>query len=793
MTRRQLTPHDPLALQLAADARVSPTDYVDDQIWELALGSQSNPALALQTSYGGRIGLASLVPIWLIDNRPIYEYQAYATPPVISAFAPGYAQALAKITPTLALRADFWVMESHAVGARLTVKNTGKALDLDFDLVGFAAAQGRELKFPSLSQASAMSFGKVGNLNPMIVLENSRTSSPNTLSAHLKIPANGQVIVRWVHAGLPTTSASLALAQKHLKHGWSTPPRRLTQAVPVIETGDDNTDATIDFAYQQLIQSFLKPTASLPYGSFVATRQPGNGYSARGDGSDYPRSWSGQNPTLAYLSALALAPIDAKMAQGVLRNYLAVQQPDGWIDWKPGLAGQQANMLCLPVLARLAWGLWQYTEDDAFLRDVFPGLLRFFDRWRACDADHDGFPEWQSEAQTGYPFFPSFALRLPWGQNTDIRYFETPDLLAYLISEATSLREIAYYLRLDADEKRLTQEVEQLTSRLESLWNDAEGRYSYRDRDTHATTGSVSVLENGRADEEHILALRLTPANRLIVEILGGTNSAPKLKLYLTGLDANGRPASESTETVEWTHSRGVYTSRTVFSQIDRIRTEGLAGVYRIRARTMATDGFDINGLLPLWTISIPPEHAVAIIDHLTNPAEFWHANGTLMFSAKDPNYNAANSAPARAQGSVGVWAYWLTLLGEGLIEHGRVDLATELLKRLLAAQTNVLRETKAFHEFYHADEARGLGERGSAMGLVPLHLLMRVLGVRILSKNRVWTGGAFHWGSTVTITQHGVTVKRSAAGTTVDFPSGESTSLPPDAAWQEVVSTPTP
>ena len=154
------------------------------------------------------------------------------------------------------------------------------------------------------------------------------------------------------------------------------------------------------------------------------------------------------------------------------------------------------------------------------------------------------------------------------------------------------------------------------------------------------------------------------------------------------------------------------------------------------------------------------------------------------MFSASDPYYN-----PARAEGSVGVWAFWLTLMGEGLIEHERFDLAAELLKRLLAAQTAVLRESKAFYEFYHADEARGLGERGSTFGLVPLHLLLRVLGVRILSKNRVWTGGTFAWGSPVTVTQYGVTVKRSAQGTEIRFPSGDTVNLPADAPWQEVAS----
>ncbi len=709
---------------------------------------------------------------------------------MITAFAPGYAQATAKITPRLALRADFWVIDSHTVGARFTVKNSGQALELGFDLIGFAGAQGQELKLSAIplpGGGHALAFGKIGNLNPVVVLENGRSNSPNTLSASLKLPANGQVVVRWVHAGLSNPAAALAQAQQWLKQPWNTPLRRITQAaqaIPQIETGDDDTDATIAFAYQQVVQSFLKPTASLPDASFVTPRQPGRGYSPRGDGTDHPRGWSGQNPTLAYLSALALAPIDAEMAQGVLRNYLAGQRDDGWIDWKPGLAGQQQGVLCLPVLARLAWGIWQYSEDDAFLSEVYPGLRRFFERWLACDADQDGFPEWQDQAQTGYPYMPTFALGLPWGQNADIRAVETPDLLAYLLSEAISLREIAYYLRRDDDEQRLSQRADELAARLEALWNPAEKRYTYRDRDTHLTTGSVPVLQNGRGGEDHILALRLDPPNRLIVEVIGGT-APPRLKLHLSGVDAEGNRVQEDGDAFTWTPSRGVYTSQRVFSQIDRIRVEGIAGVYHVRVKTMATDGFDLNGLLPLWSVGIAPERAAALIEHLTNPAEFWRANGILMFSAQDPYYD-----PARTEGSVGVWAYWLTLMGEGLIEHERVDLATDLLKRLLAAQTATLRDAKAFYEFYHADEARGMGERGSTMGLVPLHLLLRVLGVRILSKTHVWTGGAFHWGSPVTVTQHGVSVTRSAQGTTIRFPSGSTVNLAADAPWQEVTSS---
>ncbi len=42
-----------------------------------------------------------------------------------------------------------------------------------------------------------------------------------------------------------------------------------------------------------------------------------------------------------------------------------------------------------------------------------------------------------------------------------------------------------------------------------------------------------------------MLALPLTPPNRLIVEITGGIERPPKLKLHLSGLDADGKPVTE--------------------------------------------------------------------------------------------------------------------------------------------------------------------------------------------------------------------------------------------------------
>ncbi|MBC7812136.1 MAG: hypothetical protein H7175_13360 [Burkholderiales bacterium] len=812
LRRWRLDSTRPLALQLAADARLKSTitDYRDDQVWELSLGAGESPALTLQTQYGGRAGLASLVPMWIHEGRAIYQAQTYFHPPFITAFAPGYLRAQGSLVEQLALQAEYWAFESHVIGGRFTLSNAHtQPISVRLDLFGHVGADGVEKPLGLLSYGEgnhALHFGKVGNLQPVVLIEKSGAQSPSggrtspKIGREVTIGGRKKVVVRWVHAALPDAQASLALALQWLSRDWSkhhTQVEKAATAIPNIETGDEDLDATIAFAYQQLIQGFLKPTDSLPNASFVATRQPNRGYNPLA--STHDRGWNGQAPTLAYLSALAIAPVEPKMAQGIIRNYLAVQSADGSIDWRPGLAGQRTNLLCLPLLARLTWSLFQYTEDDKFLREVFPGLLKFFERWLSpnLDTDGDGFPEWQSEDQTGYGFFPTFGVWQAWAQNADIRRVETPDLLGYLISEANSLRAIAHYFGDSAAETRLTEHLAALQSTLDAAWQGEH--FQYRDRDSHLTAGPVVMLDKGSAEEEHYPSEELSPPARLVVHVSGGTDRAPNFTLHLAGIDGEGKAINENANGSEffWRYGHGAYTSQRVFARIDRIQLEGLIRVYTVRVHTLDTTRLDINALLPLWSVGISSEQSQALVNLLTNPDHFWRPNGVTMVSAQDVNFD-----PSNANGGGGVWPFWLTLIGEGLIEAGQLDTATELIRGLLAAQTAALKANKSFSEFYHSDETIGLGERGHIGGLVPLHLLLRVLGVRIISARKVWTGGLFAWPNPITFTQYGVIVRRTIDQTEITFPSGQRLEVPnnSDGTWQEIIdpatlvkSTPAP
>ncbi|MFN8378595.1 MAG: hypothetical protein U0452_07975 [Anaerolineae bacterium] len=793
LRRWRLTPADPYCAIIAADARFCATDYSDDQIWELQIGEGDSAALVFSTRYGGRLGQASLAPLWTIAGQPRYAVSDYSIPPALTRFAPGYLRVEGALTPELGLTAEYFVFESHACGGRFTLSNSGSTpIDVRADLVGFAAAEGRELRVSLVTtvQGHALTFGKAGNLRPVIALEGGTSDglSASRIGVPLTIPAAGEAVVRWAHGGAKSVSASLALAERWLVRDWDAVLARTVRGestVPQIETGEPELDALLATSYQQLVQAFLNPSGPLPHPSLVGTRNPGRGFSIRPDGSGHPRAWAGQAGPLIYPAALAAAMADARLAQALVRNELAVQREDGWIDWRPGLAGQQQGILALPVLARMAWGVFQYTEDDAFLAEVFPGLLRFLRRWRADDVDHDGdgLPEWQSEVQTGYPFFPVFGRGFPWAQNADIRMAETPDLLAYLLSESLSLREIAYYLRDAEAEAECAAYAESYAAALEQLWNGE--RYTDRDRDTHQAGVGRALFTDAPADAPLFLAEPLDSPSRLLITLHGGAEQTPRFSLVVEGEGSDGQRISEKLgpEQIVWTHSRGTLTTQAVFSVVNVLHPTGLSRVFRMSGATVNWDRRDLNAILPLWSAGLTPDRVDALIAFYEKTLRV--PNGVTMVATDDPAYR-----PDHRDGAGGVWPFWLTLVGEGLIEAGRVDEASDLLVRLLRAQTESLCQHKAFSEYLHSSEPVGLGEVGHVGGIAPLHLFLRVLGVRIVSVSKVWAGGPFPFAAPITVRRLGVTVTRSAEGTQIAFPSGWVMTLPPDTPMTEVRDT---
>ena len=451
LRRYQLDADSAFQFQLAADARMSRTDYADDQVWSVELGSGDRAALAYQTRFGGRAGLVSLVPTWQIGDQQVYQQRQFHVAPVVTQVAPNFLALHAEIISQLQLVANFWVMESHAAGAEFKLKNgSEEGLELQFDLFGHVATNDRNRKLNVLTLGDyslALHLGEIGDINPVTTLEGAsheiyggRIRSPK-LGLRLSLEPGQSARIAFVTAGLVDIPDSHSVAMNWMSRPWEPYFERIDReacAVPRIFTGNDKWDRLLDVSYSLVLKSIMEGTERLPHSSFVANRATNRGWSRRGDGSDHIRAWSGQDPTLAYLIAPAIASINPEIASGIIRNYLSTQDESGFVDRQPGLAGQRQGLLMMPLLARLAWQIYEQTEDRAFIAEVFPKLVNFLERWLHADrdADGDGAPEWQSERQVGYVAFPTFGMGQGWSQGADIRQMETPDLLAYLISEA---------------------------------------------------------------------------------------------------------------------------------------------------------------------------------------------------------------------------------------------------------------------------------------------------------------------------------------------------------------------
>jgi len=773
LRRWQLNNTHPIALTIAADARLTETNYLDDQSWRLQLGSGDEAALAFQTQYGGRAGLVSLVPMWTIGRRILFEAQAYHEAPSVISFAPGYLRVSAIPIPNLIIEFEFWVAASHAVTGSYRLTNTSdESLSIRADLYTHAIVQRQEVQVAVLTLASeetALYLGKLANIDPVVMVEGGTMGvgadghlAPK-VGQDINVPPGETVVLRWAHAALGGKANSIRSA----RHWFSQDIDAAREAIetgdsvlPHITTGNTNQDAAIAFAVQQAASALMSPTEDANYPTFVAGREPLTGYSASGDGSDYLRTWRGQPSPTAYLLTQALASAAPQAAEGILRNYAVNADEDGFIPWAPGAGGGGRDDLALPILARMAWRIYNHTHNRDFIEAVFPALHNFFLRWFATDADRDGdgVPEWTDVAQTGYAGWPQFT-----GGGVDISTVEGPGLIAYLLSEAHHLAQMAFLLE-DADaEANIQARIEELDAVLSEMW-DGEA-FTYRDRDTHITTSRQSILDGARADEPQLVAFTPEAPSRVVIEPVGGASNKPSFSVTISGQDADGDALTETldADAFLWTYGRGSATTRGVFSVVDTIEAEGLSRVFRLNAHTTGLVSNDVHTLLPLITGALTDGQVAQLVEQLK--ASLLQPNGISMYPTPD--------APNEEES--GVWVFWNTLICEALFVSGYGELATDILRRLLRVQTATLREHGVFTTFYDQNDARGMGTRLDLSGIVPVHLLMMSFGLHIRADGTVIVGEGFAWGDAVSVTQMGIQIERNTEETSVTFPDGAS------------------
>ncbi len=769
---------DPLSLILAADPRLGATDYCDDQIWELQLGGGDPPAVALYTTFGLRARSLRIFPLFTEGDRTISDPARFDKGPVIRRFYPNYIEIICFPFQGIDVKIEYWVPQSKAIAGRVKVANIGRfPRNIQFDLVAqLTPSDGERMAPAEIDNAPCLSSQSEG-LHPVLFL----TGGPKTFSSpfaalrlNIDIPTGRSRQFTFCQAALSEQELSFNLAREVSASSWDAEIARIelsNAGFVEVCTGDQDWDIAFSLAQKLALNLFLGPTKNLPHPSFVFTRQPDQGFSLKGDGSDYNYLWNGQSPLESYYLTGMVLPSAPQLAKGLVINYLFTQKEDGSVDWKPGLGGQRCGFLAIPILASLSWRLYECTEDRNFLEGIFQQLLDFFYCWFRSehDRDGDGVPEWDHSTQAGLEDHPIFSRWATWAQGVEISSVENPALCSFLVKESQSLIDIARLLERTDVLEDLFSIQNNLQIAIQNSWSEKTGLYHYWDRDTHLTQPGEHL---GQLNGPGILTIQRTFKQpvRLQIHIYSDSESTMRPNVFIHGENVTGQHRIERIEPNQfnWTHGHGMLTGQYVYSKLEQLEFKGINDDVHIVINSVATDIQDQTNLLPIWA-GIPKEAQVEsfVRDTITNPDRYWYPFGI------PPHFYPTGDEPEELLQNVTL--LWNHLIAEGLLNYGYREEVAELVNRLMKAIIQSLKEKQSFQQYYDAKTGQGAGERNAISGLAPLGLFLETLGVRFISSRKVHLVGynPFPW--PVTVRYLGVSILRDKHNTTITFPDGQS------------------
>ena len=796
MRQWSLKAGDPLSLTLVSDARLVPGDYFDDQTWELSLNGGEPPALSLQTTYGLRAKAMRLFPRFVMRDITSVDPDSFFRAPAIHQIFPNFIELSFSPFQGIDVSIECWVPHPHAIGARMKITNcesTNRSILAEW--VGqLSPTQGQRMTVLEM-QGTTILYGYSGGLSPVVFMLGGSKPGPGpypSLSNKMELMPSESRQITIIHAALPDRETSFSLARSIATQKWDAERTRLellNSGQVEIYTGDPDWDAAFMLAQKNALSLIIKSepeqfqiknsTKFLSYPTFVLSRQPDQGFSSRGDGSDYDHLCDGQTSFDAYYLLDFLLPAYPDVAEGFIRNFLEVQEEDGFIDWKVGLGGQRSKLLATPLLASITWRIFKINNHTSFLEEVFPGLLKFMNCWFTPqhDRDGDGIPEWDHPLQAGLEDHPIYSQ---WHdcqvhrdfQGIDISTIESPALCAFLYNEFDSLVQIGKIINRAQEIDKLESNALKLKKVVEATWDEGASCYFNRDRDSHHTTKGLLILE-GKGSGTCLVNRRFDNAIRPYINIFTEETVRRRPVIFLHGISASGNARIEriTDDQIRWIPGLGKISSNHIYSFLSRVEIRGLEQEDRFSLFSVGYDFRDLSTLLPLWTGIPDSERARLLVEEtIINPSRFWHNYG-LPLSTDYFNIATTDTSPS-------VNLPWNSMIGKGLNKFGYQREAVELFTRLMQATIKSLKSERAFCQYYHADNAQGLGERNVLSGLTPMALFLETLGVELISPTRVGLSGINPYPWPVTIKFRGLTVLRQKTRSTVIFPDGQSVEI---------------
>ena len=111
-------PDHPISLTLASDARICPTDYTNDQIWELKLKNTEIDAISLETTFGLRARLCRIFPRFIFNGKEVDDPALFSQSIRIQRYYPNYLELSFKPITGINVKIEYWVPGSQVIAGR---------------------------------------------------------------------------------------------------------------------------------------------------------------------------------------------------------------------------------------------------------------------------------------------------------------------------------------------------------------------------------------------------------------------------------------------------------------------------------------------------------------------------------------------------------------------------------------------------------------------------------------------------------------------------------------------------
>ncbi len=759
----------PKVIRLSADWRIAEVNYLNDITWELSLAGGEPEALSLQTTLGLRCGGLRFFPRFVRKEGTLSDPAKFHHPPLVLQVFPSFARVVFSPFSGLEVKAEYQVLSSSVLCGRFWLQNKSILKEqFRFEWVGIFNALGAgQGMAASVMENNAILEGVSGELHLVSCLKIPAQpgSGPySSLGQDVELFPNAQTSITWAVAAAPTSPQALELAQAAVQRRFEAETARIeiqNQAEEVeISTGNPEWDTALMLTQREARRLFFPPSGGLPAPSFVLNRQVDQGFSIAKDGSDYSPLWSGQTALDAYFISSLILPGGMPWVKGLIRNFLASQDENGQIDWRPGLGGQRSRRLAQPVLASLALLAAETSGETDWLKDVYPGLIRFLRSWfdSGHDRDQDGFPEWDHPLQTGLPDAPIYDRWQAGAQGLDVNVLESPALGAMLVRECASLSQMGRLLGAEADIPWLEEQAARLTAEIQQTWQAEWGLYHYRDHLTHSMEPG-RVLAAFTGNEDMRLTMQFPQPQRLLITLEAADQTTRAISIKIRGWRGEAEVVEEiSPARFNWVNGRGRSTGRQVFTRLEEIEVSGMMagdkGWVSLPDYTLE----DISLLLPLWAGIPQPEQANAMVE-----------------TALLQNWLGKYGLPASGQETAGVPMVWNHLVGEGLLRHGFRKQAAELVRRLMEGVVLNLQTHQDYRSQWDAGSGQARGEAGHLHGMAPVGLLLRTAGIHQISPERLIIQAGSPFSHAITVKYKGTEITVNVKEAQITFPSGHS------------------